>query len=190
MIIKKTGFTLVEVVVAMGIFLIILTLVVSAFISVSNLKALTQTMKEVQQKTRITTEMITRLSRQADKVITDSPEQAKTVELYFNLYNDSPNYGYQFKIQKNAEGNEGSLVMSECYPSGNSTFCDTGWTNENKLLGSFVQLSFDNSYFKKTGTIPPTLQVNIKGIITTINDNPYYSNDLTIDTSVALEGIK
>lgn len=187
---RRKGFTLVEVIVAMGIFLIVLTLAISAFISVSNLKALTQTMKEVQQKTRITTEMITRLSRQADKVVIDSAEKGKTAELYFNIHNDSPNYGYQFKIQKNSIGDGGTLVMSECFPTEGSTFCDTGWKNPNNLLGDLVQLRFDNSYFRKTGTIPPTLEVKIEGIITNINNNPYYSNELTIDTSVALEGIK
>lgn len=187
---RRKGFTLVEVIVAMGIFLIVLTLAISAFISVTKLKALTQTMKEVQQKTRITTEMITRLSRQSDKVVVDDTNQAKTVDLFFNLHNDSPNYGYQFKIQKDALGNEGKLLMLECFPTESSTICDTGWVNESVLLGDSVKLYFDNSYFKKVGTMPPTLEVNIKGIITNINNNPYYSNDLTIDTSAALEGIK
>lgn len=182
---QRIGFTLIELVVAMGIFLIIVTLAIGAFVSVSRMKAMTSTMREVQQKTRISLEMITRLSRQADKVITTA-NQSKSLELYFNLYNDNPNYGNRFLIRDTANG--GELVMYECETLTTSCSADQ-WTNEEVLLGNTVKLKYNESYFRKSGTVPSRLEVRINGLIN-VNDNAYYSNEIILDTDVILEGIK
>jgi prepilin-type N-terminal cleavage/methylation domain-containing protein len=185
---SKYGFTLIELVVSMAIFLVVITLAVGAFVSVSRMKALTSTMKEVQQKTRIATEMITRLSRQADKVVTDSDGgQSKWVELYFNLYNSNPNYGNRFSVEDTGDG-FGELLMYECDTA--TTSCGAeDWVNEEVLLGDTVKLRYPESYFKKTGSVPPRLEVRVNGVIETAG-SAYYSNEIVIDTDVILEGIK
>jgi prepilin-type N-terminal cleavage/methylation domain-containing protein len=177
----KNGFTLVELIVAMGIFLVVITLAVGAFVAVSRLKALTSTMKEVQQKTRIAIEMISRLSRQANKVIVsyDKIDDKKILELYFNLNNENPDYGNRFVIQ------DEELLMYECATVG--TTC-SDWGTGNSILGESVALNASDSSFEKTGTIPPILKIRINGVIDF--SSPYYSDEMVIDTDVILENIK
>ncbi|MDD3481152.1 MAG: prepilin-type N-terminal cleavage/methylation domain-containing protein, partial [Patescibacteria group bacterium] len=79
----KKGFSLVEIVVAMGIFIVVMTLAVGAFVTVSRMKGLTSTMKESQQKVRIAMEMMTRLARQAEKVSVSL--DGNTLDLYFDI---------------------------------------------------------------------------------------------------------
>lgn len=177
---NQRGFTLVELIVAMAIFLVVVTLAVGAFVTVSRMKSLTSTAKEVQQKTRIATEMITRLSRQADKVIT-APANSNYVELYFNLKSTNPLYANKFAVEN------GDLNVYECVTFTNNSCTD--WGTPSNILGDSVELDAD-SYFKKTGTIPPRLEVRLTGKIGEITDSPYYSNQFTIDTDVILEGIK
>lgn len=175
----KKGVTLVELLVAMAIFLIIVTIVVGAFTSVSRMKALTSTMKESQQKTRIALEMITRLSRQAEKVVVSN--NGKIVDLYFNIEEtDATNIlGSRFEIS----GSE--LLYGEC--SGSLT-CAQNITDRKNLYEG-ITLNSANSSFEKTGTIPPTLNVILVGNIGD-GSSTYFSDELTIDTTVILEAIK
>src|SRR3989304_2648377 len=62
------GITLIELMVAMTIFLIVITLAVGGFISLIRLQSQTQTMTDVQQNGRIAIEQMTRLARQAESV--------------------------------------------------------------------------------------------------------------------------
>lgn len=176
---KKNGVTLVELLVAMAIFLIIITIVVGAFASVSRMKALTSTMKEAQQKTRITLEMITRLSRQAEKVVVSS--DGKDLELYFNINGGTENIiGAQFRIS----GDE--LLYSECSGSLKCTE-ESSWGQENNLYEGVILGS--ESKFTKIGKIPPSLSVELYGNIGD-STNTYFSDELNINTSVILERIK
>ena len=92
----KKGFSLLEVVVAMGIFTIIATLVVGAFVMISQMRVLVSITRENQQKTRVAMEMITRLSRQADKVFIQ--DEGKTLILRFNTDNPTRAWNQGFKL--------------------------------------------------------------------------------------------
>lgn len=174
----KKGLTLVELIVAMAIFLTVITLAVGAFVTISRMKSLTSTMKETQQKTRIAMEMITRLSKQAEKIIVSN--EGKTLELYFDTKNPAEATGAKFEI------NGISLFYSTC--SGN-LFCTVNnlWSDQ-KDLYSGIEIQAD-SKFEKIGTIPPQLSVEIHGKIVNGNSN-YFSDDINMETTIILEGIK
>lgn len=178
---KKRGYSLVELVVAMAILIIVITLAVGAFITVSRMKALTSTMKESQQKTRIAMEMITRLARQAEKVVVSA--DGKTLDLYFNL-KKAP-YGTRFAIKDTDANGKLELIYAEC--SGSLTCLDTttGGTN----LYSKIDVQTD-SKFIKNGSIPPTLDIRIYGNIGDLSTNKYYSDKINLNTTIVLEGIK
>lgn len=171
----KRGYTLIELVVAMGILIISITLMLGAFVAVGRTKTLTSITKESQQKTRISMEMITRLSRQAEKVLIK--DDGKILDLYFNL-KTSP-YGARFKIS----GTE--LLYSEC--TGSPVCLDTNTGGTNLYEGVSV---IDTSRFEKKATIPPTLKVYLNGKIESIEPSGYYSDEINLDTTVILEGIK
>lgn len=182
----KRGVTLIELVVAMGIFLVVVTVAVGAFVTVSRMKALTSTMKEATQKTRIASEMITRLARQGDKVMVQN--QGKSLEIYYNTGIDASFYGYRFFL------NNGDLSYAEC-PIGSPAISLPGyvcnWSNlGSSTLSGGVLVFDDTSVFQKTGTIPSRLNVDLAGKIQAISSNPYYSNDFTIKTAVILEGLR
>jgi prepilin-type N-terminal cleavage/methylation domain-containing protein len=178
---SKSGFSIIELVVAMAIFLVVITLAVGAFVSVSRMKALTSTMKEAQQKTRIVLEKITRLARQAEKIkVTNS---GNTVVLYYNL-KTSP-YAYRFQIT-----DDNKLLQSEC--SG-SIECTT-WSASTELYEGITLLNDSDagkdSKFVVLGSIPPTLSVDLYGKISNAHNNPYYSNEINLNTIIILEAIK
>lgn len=186
---NKRGYSLVELVVAMGIFIVVTTLAIGAFVAVSRTKALTSTIKESQQKTRIALEMITRLARQAEKVIIS--DNGDTLELYFEIKSTSP-YGARFRIDNNG------LYYDECQGALNcsNTDSDTSndWKNETNLYSGINlindPLSLKDSMFVKGATVPPTLDVKIYGQIESQTNNPYYEDEINLDTKIILEAIK
>jgi len=178
----KKGFSLLEVVVAMGIFTIIATLVVGAFVMISQMRVLVSITRENQQKTRVAMEMITRLSRQADKVFIQ--DEGKTLILRFNTDNPTRAMESRFQI-----GPNGELFYGEC----SGPAC-TVTTHNNIYRG--VALKAD-SHFEKIGTIPAKLRVFLNGNIelpggspTTTERRAYYSNEITLETLVILERIR
>lgn len=177
----KNGYSLVELVVAMGIFIVVTTLAIGAFVAISRTKALTTTLKESQQKTRIALEMVTRLARQAEKVVIK--DSGDTLELYFNIKDTSP-YGARFRIINSG------LFYDECQ----GTLNCTSWTGVTNLYTDIVLLndpvSSKDSMFVKGATIPPTLDVKIYGQIESQTNNPYYEDEINIDTKIILEAIK
>lgn len=171
----KKGFSLIEVVVAMGIFAIVATLVVGAFVTVTRMKALTSAVKENQQKTRIAMEMITRLSRQAERVVVS--DGGKTIDLYFNTEApEEDDMRARFRI-----GEQGQLFYSEC---GGNPGC-TLEREDNIYSGVTLK---EGSLFTKIGTIPPKLEVNLHGKID--HPSPYYSDEINLETLVILERIR
>jgi prepilin-type N-terminal cleavage/methylation domain-containing protein len=171
----KKGFSLIELVVAMGIFAVISTLVVGAFVTVTRMKALTSTMNENQQKTRIVIEMITRLSRQAEKVVVSPAPEGKIIDLYFNTENPIETQGVRFQIKDN------DLLYSDCSGSLNCV-----GSNEVSIYRD-VSLE-NNSFFKKVGSTPPTLEVSLFGKIK--NPSEYYSDEINLTTKIILERIR
>lgn len=180
----KKGYTLIELVVAMGIFIIAITLVVGAFATVSRMKALTHAMKETQQKTRIALETITRLARQSEKLVTpglDTNNKSKVVEMYFDVKNNP--LAIKFAIE-NSELNRYHCV-AEISPD--DLTCSV-WEKDANLLGGGVKLDEEQSSFEKVGSIPPLLNISLHNKID--NSDPYYSDSVNIETAVILENLK
>ena len=109
---KTKGTTLVELVVAMGIFTILSTMAVGAFVTVSRMKTMSASMRETQQKTRVAMETISRLARQADTVlVTDD-----TIQMFFNTTTSNPS-AYKYAIENRSVGQEAEqwkLYYYEC----------------------------------------------------------------------------
>jgi prepilin-type N-terminal cleavage/methylation domain-containing protein len=173
----KKGVTLIELVVAMAIFLVVVTLAIGAFVTISRFKGLSSTMKESQQKTRIALEMITRLSGQAQKLSVEN--SGDKLILYFkntsNVFTTTT-----FEIT------DGKLLYSECP----GTFCLNPPTTN-----LYEGITLDNtlgrdSKFIKVGSIPPTLTVDLYGTINGLNDNSWYSDNINLNTTIILESIK
>jgi prepilin-type N-terminal cleavage/methylation domain-containing protein len=174
----KKGVTLLELVVSMAIFLVVMTIAVGAFVAVSRMKGLTSTMKESQQKTRIVMEMVTRLARQADKVIVSS--DGKDMQLYFGTKNPATANGVRLFITSS-----GVLNYYEC-PI-HSVNCINWGTADELYKGITLQ---NTSRFTKNGTIPPTLNVELYGKIGGVGTSPYYSDEINLNTTIILESIK
>jgi type II secretory pathway component PulJ len=191
---KIRGISLIELVVAMGIFMVISTIAVGAFVTAVRMKSLTSTMKESQQKIRIAMEMITRLSRQANRV---ESTDGKILYLYYT--NTSGTSATRFSlvtITKNLPGPTSvyELRLSDCALVTETACSGAGWANDTNLLGDTIYLDTANTKFEKKmqGSIP-TLQIILNGKITGMpsnSQNTYYNDQLSITTSVLLESIK
>lgn len=176
----KKGVTLIELVVAMGIFSIIATLVVGAFVLILNMKSLTSNMRESQQKLRMAIELTSRLSRQAEVAMVSSGN--KTLTLYQG--GETPS-ATRFIIDAN-----GSLYQEDCLTVDSSAedCTTTGWSNHKiDLLGGNILLD-SSSNFAKNGAKPATLDINLIGVIP--GTKAFNSDRLTINNTVVLESLK
>lgn len=193
---RKKGITLVELVVAMGIFMVVSTIAVGTFVTAVRMKALTSTMKESQQKIRIATEMITRLSRQANRITLDTQGPDKNLDLYFTGISTAATR-FQFKADsRNLDGTDTpiyKLFMYDCVTF-NGNFCTaTGWGNGVDLLGGTIYLEQTSSFTKRLWSGASTLEINLNGKISDMPSNPtnpIYNDSISITTSVPLEGLR
>lgn len=188
---NKKGFTLVELMVSSGIFVIVISLAVSGFLLISKMKILSTNMVESQQKVRIALEMISRLSFQAQKMQLSAFDASadQTLELYFNTKNDNVT-GARFVITTN-----GKLTFEECTTSNINTdnLSCNNWGQANNLLGNKVVLSRTSpriSKFTKPATIPATIQVELYGNIAEVIGNPYYNDVFDISTNILMSNIQ
>ena len=197
---KKKGMTLIELMVAMTIFSVILLVAVGAFISMNNLRAVALNAKESQQKLRMAIEMISRYSRQAEKIIMSGENDANygysDVEMFFNLGKPT-SYGEKFSVDRTS-GNQ-ALLYYECTPLNALYECTNGWGTPTNLLGGDVKLDAKSGFKKnevvtlndssvKVVAVPPSLSIKLIGAINNVNQ--FYKNDFDIDTRVILESIK
>jgi prepilin-type N-terminal cleavage/methylation domain-containing protein len=178
----KKGYSLLELVVAMGIFAILTTLVIGAYVSIINIRTLANTMRESQQKLRVASETITRLARQADTVlITGGGRTGPTVELFFGYPATS---AVKFSVES------GSIFYYDrCLSLGPAT-CNIWPGSGVDMLGGSVRLIAATSFFTKTSDqIVPKLQVQLDGTINFVAD--FYNNDtFRILTEVPLENLR
>ena len=199
---KKLGVTLVELVVAMGIFAIVTTLAVGAFITVSRMMTLTDSMKNTQQKLRVAIEMINRLARQASVVLVTNSTSTEgsvtsTVEMYFAPDSSgTPQSASRFEIKADGPGSvTRSLYYSECRGGSISLVtkkCDAGngWQVSNDLLSGPLRLD-PPSGFSKSGTIPSILTAKLYGSVPGApSNNSYYSDTMDITSDTLLEQVR
>jgi len=181
---RKKGSTLLELVVAMGIFTVISSLAIGAFVTVSRMKAMTTAIRESQQKLRLASENITRLSKQAD-VVTISG--GGTDLQLFETNGDDP-HGTRFKI----EGNQ-LLYSRECASilTTPTVYCesDGNWEGTTNILSENLKIVSGN--FEKTGANGlPELTVTLNGKYLDGPDSIFYRKDFEIKTSVILENLR
>jgi len=164
---NNKGMTIVELIVAMSIFIIVITLAVGGFVSIIRLQGQTESMTDVQQNSRIALEQITRLSRQAEEL-------------------DIENIGIdQDNLSITIGGN------SVCFKIDNDRL--KKFTNIN-CTGSGLTLTSDDVkvtkfYFDKIAGIPATLNIYIT-IKPKNNTGVASSDELNLNTSVLLSGLK
>lgn len=197
---NKKGTTLIEVVVAMGIFAILATIIVGAFVLILNMKALTSTMKEAQQKLRMAIELTSRLSRQAKRVsvsgaqIGAQPGAGNILDLYFDS-----DTATRFSVTQDGDGRN-KLYSEECGTFNNATGDCIQWgINKNDLLGGELDLNdrptnipgdtITNYVFVVTvgDGNTPALEIKLDGTINNIRQ--YYDNQFNIDNYVILESL-
>lgn len=210
---KKKGMTLIELMVAMAIFSIVLVIAVGAFIQMNNLRALAMNARESQQKLRMAIEVMSRYSRQADRVIIADKQgdQYKEMRLFFNIKDpDSANwYAVKFKF----EGSPITLNEYQCKPvTSTAEDCTVaGWGNPQDLLGGELELLSEadggvNGFRKNEPVsfrdpttmeitdedivIPTSMYLRMSGVIGQNSANLFYKNDFDIQTRIILENVK
>ena len=153
----RKGFTLVELMVAMSIFVIVTTLAVGGFVAVNNLKAVAMTQKETQQKIRMSLELLTRYAKQAEFVrlvpsgvtyFETSGVSGNEVEFYFNLSNYD-NSGtvipvatkdYRRGVKFAISGTDLKYYECTTVNTTSPTPSCTSWIGGNNILGAEIKL--------------------------------------------------
>jgi prepilin-type N-terminal cleavage/methylation domain-containing protein len=195
---NKRGTTLVELIVAMGIFTIVSSLAISSFVTIMRMKELGTNMKNSQQKVRVALEQVTRLSRQADKVEV-SPDH-KMLKLYFLNGSTKSAVKFSFYSGNWSEVNNptGTIYYYTC-PSVVSNACSDstgGWSQYNSgqdLFGGegILKLSGTTANkFEIAATLPPTLDIFVNGKIPGGSNNYFFNDSMTIETKTIMENVK
>lgn len=184
----KKGLTIIELVVAMGIFSIVALIAVGAFITVARTRALTGNIRESQQKIRVAEETITRLARQAYFVRTDpSASPSQWVELYFINPARTSLTSTKFTIT-----GPGGLQSERCASlpiTLTNPVCAT-YDPPQQMLNGSVSLFTGSGFTKHSAGITPKMDLILNGRINGLVGGPYYSDEFNLVTSVLLEGIK
>lgn len=195
---RKRGFTILELLVSMTIFLTLTTLLIGAYVAVVRTKGLATTRKETEQKTRIALEMISRLSKQANKVKTTNDlsktdgETRRNLFLYFEDEGNGPTVARFYSAT-----NQIGLLYYECPKSkvtslASTNFCTGNWVGQGGIdlfagtLNNRIQVN--SAIFTKDGGIPASLKVDLD--LTTIGPNAYYTDNLSLSTQTILENLK
>lgn len=168
---EEKGITLVELIVAMGIFLVVVTIAVGAFVSLIRLQSQSENMTSVQQNGRIALEQVTRLGRQAESV---------------NILGsgDLEALGFSISGTKICFGEDnGRLKKYDDYNIAGSTCSGNAFT----LTGEDVNVTKFN--FDTVSGIPSTLNIGIE------MESKYATygtekNNILLNTSVVLTGLK
>jgi prepilin-type N-terminal cleavage/methylation domain-containing protein len=104
---NNQGFTLIELMVSLGLFAILSTIVISSFINFSNIQAKTSVMKDNQQKIRTALDQMIKQIKEAKTVVIDESDPSeKVIDL---TYTEAPGAAARYKITS-----DGGLWYSEC----------------------------------------------------------------------------
>lgn len=178
---RDNGVTLVELIVAMTIFLVVITIAVGGFVSLVRLQGQTEAMTDVQQNGRIVMEQLTRLSRQSSAV------------------NINTGVGEIDQIVfKDRDSNYICITVdiSEIDAQGKNTMKIKKYINDNCTGGGLTLTSSDvkvtKFQFSKAGGIPSILDISIvvKSKDPLIGKNSAGEDTLTLESSVVLTGVK
>lgn len=180
---RKKGLTLIELIVAMTIFVTVMTLCIGGFVAISKARALIGSMKETQQKVRVANEMIIRYAKQAEQIVAVNN---KTIELYFDV--TGAETAKKFAVSSEPEND---LLYYECNHF-TAKVCDNWQPAEgNSLLGGKTKgiYLYNTDVFAVSPNAPSVLNItlNIR------NEVPGYasvSNDMSVQNAVILEGLK
>jgi prepilin-type N-terminal cleavage/methylation domain-containing protein len=204
---KKRGFTIIELMVALGLFAILSTMIIITFITMVNIQAKATAMKESQQKIRTAVDQITRQIKEADQIIIDPTFTQLTLTYNEDLY---------AQVRYRISG--GRLEYQNCnitsFISGSYSPCNS-WYNINyagypkqdmlssngiNSSGNSIQLQVGSQFRwnspRNSGEIPgfvandehnnpPSIKVTLVGKID--YSNAYYDDDFTVSTNIALE---
>lgn len=196
----KRGMTIIELIVAITLFVTVITLVLGSFVSISRTKLLVGSMKESQNKIRLISEMITRFGKEADKA--KVYDNGSSVDFWFYKKNSAgvTQSVTAKKFVLSAEGE--SLVYYNCQTNAgtitNPVFNNTDCAKEELLnvtdLGykyKVLDRTGANTYniFSKRNTIPPTLDVNLK-LLNITTTNSHFNDSIELSNIIILENIK
>lgn len=171
----KKGVSLIEVMIAMGIFSAISAMTIAIFISMLNMKTMSSNMKESQQKLRISLEMVTRLSRQANRIVVR--DNNREVELFYT----NPGASIKFNITP-VDSTNYKLTMSDCTTlTGRSC---ASWKEPTDLVSGLIKLNSNSKFEKKTYGDLSALLIRLDGRITGIN---FTKDAFNIETEVLME---
>jgi hypothetical protein len=173
---RKRGLTLIELMVAMTIFIMVMTLAVGGFVSISRTRAVIGAMKDSQQKARVASEMIFRLAKQAEYVRFPGGGN-DDIELYFDIDKAVPSAKKFARIAATQD-----LFVYDCNAFEVNKTCKAGsWVAGTSLLGGTSKgiYLFNTDVFDLHNVAPSILTINLN-----------ISNDLLLQNAVLLESLK
>lgn len=184
----RRGMTLVELMVAMSIFITVMVLGIGGFVTISRSRILAGNMKDSQQKLRVANEMIVRFAKQAEYVKLSS--NGRSAEFYFDI-DHAISSANKFELVDMGNG-KFDLIYSECN-SATYNRCTSGIWDKNKasLIGSqggSIYIS-DSNVFGLTGVLPTVLEVKL----VVNNDVVGYeslSDAMTVENAIILENLR
>lgn len=178
----KKGMTLIELIVAMTIFIIVMTLAIGGFVAVSRSRILIGNMKDSQQKIRIANEMIIRYAKQAQYVRLD--QDGSSVEFFFDIGPVETHSAKKFEVVEN------DLLYSECVDNPmNPTQC-VDWSTPATLFGGTSGITLTNTdVFMLHGFLPAVLEINLN-IQNTVLGNTSLSDEMNLQNAIILENLK
>ncbi len=189
--IKKRGMTLIELIVAITLFIVVVTLAIGGFVSVSRMKTLMLDMKNSQQKARLIYETIYRFAKEADVVAVNGDGSIATFD-----YRDESKAITNSKVFTVNTVSPGANFLAYCNRetvAGVLKPCDATNT-ENLLLGSanttYGISKIDNTapYFTFNRTVPATLKIQM--ILSNVRVDATKDVPIRIVNTILLEGVK
>lgn len=185
---KKKGLTLIELIVAMTLFVVVATLAIGGFVSITKVKILVSSMKNSQQKIRIANEMITRYAKQAEAISLDP--SGNWIEMYFDV-GDTNDSARKFVLSGSSSYD---LLYYECASASLTQTTCSNWGTGTSLLGSSVgsggTVSIANSgIFSLNANYPSVLNVMMT-VQSAMPNFSYFNNSITIENAVIMESLK
>ncbi|MCL5094133.1 MAG: prepilin-type N-terminal cleavage/methylation domain-containing protein [Patescibacteria group bacterium] len=181
---NKKGMTIIELVVAMTIFLVVVTLAVGGFVSLLNLQTQSETMTGVQQNARIAIEQITRQAREALKVTIGQ----NNITVNGTTFTCTATYNcFSLTIQESLTLRTFTFYVDPADSKLKVNDSSVGYpltiTSEDVRV---TQLNFTQPPVNK---IPPIVDISL-GLAPRVSTSAFTQDQTTINTTVIMTGIK